>query len=136
MIDTNIWGTLNLLNNVIPRLKTHGNIILVSSAPGFAPRMGQVTYASCRSALHGLAKVMVKEMLVEKKYLYLIAPGMVEMGMPVDIMTAPILEKPLGEVPVKRFCKLEESINAIDLLHKTSYMTAQTPHVNGSYYVP
>jgi acetoacetyl-CoA reductase len=135
MIDTNIWGTFNLLKNVIPLLKTNGSIILFSSASAFAPRMGQAAYACCKSALHGLAKVLVQEMLVEEKYLYLIAPGIVETGMPVDMMSAPMLKRALDEVPMKRFCKLEELINAIELLQKTPYMTGQTLHLNGSYYV-
>ncbi len=135
MIDTNILGTFNLLKCVIPRLKQHGCVILFSSASAFSPRMGQAAYACCKSALHGLVKVLVQEMLAEEKYIFLIAPGMVETGMPMKMMSETALEKARNSIPMKRFCKIDEIISAIDFLQQTPYMTGQTIHVNGSYYV-
>lgn len=136
MVDTNIIGTFNLLKCVIPRLKERGGIILFTSAAAFSPRIGQAAYACCKSALNGLVKVLVQEILAENKYIYLIAPGMVETGMPEKMLSDAAIEKARGVIPMKRFCKMEELINAIDFLHGTPYMTGQTLHLNGSYHVP
>lgn len=136
MVETNIIGTFNLLKCIIPRLKKQGSIILFTSAAAFSPRIGQAAYACCKSALNGLVKVLVQEMLAEEKYIYLIAPGMVETGMPENMLSEAAIEKARDIIPMKRFCKMEELINAIDFLHGTPYMTGQTLHLNGSYYVP
>lgn len=135
LVDTNIIGTFNLLKCTISRLKEYGSIIIFSSAATFSPRVGQSGYACCKSALHGLVKVLAKELIVENKYIFLIAPGIVETGMPMDMMSELALKKATEIIPMKRYCKIEEIINAIDFLYKTPYMTGQTIHINGGYFI-
>jgi len=133
MVDTNIIGTFNLLKNVIPKLKRKGNIILLSSAAAFSPPIGQSAYACCKSALHGLVKVLAKELIVEDKYVFLIAPGLVETGMPYELMSESALNAAIAAIPMRRLCTIEEIVNAVEFARRTPYLTGQTIHLNGAY---
>lgn len=136
MVETNIIGTFNLLKCVIQKLRVHGSIIIFSSVAAFSPRMGQSAYACCKSALHGLVKVLAQELLSESKYIFLIAPGIVEAGMPMDMMSELAIKKALEAIPMRRFCEIEEIIRTIDYVRCTPYLTGQTVHLNGGYYIP
>ena len=136
MVDSNIIGTFNLLKNVVPILKEKGSVVIFSSAAAFSPRMGQAGYACCKSALHGLIKVLSQEMMVEKKYIYLIAPGIVETGMSINMMSGLALEKAKEVIPMGRFCNIDEIIKTIDFLIDAPYLTGQTLHLNGGYFIP
>lgn len=135
MVETNILGTFNLLKCIIPNLKANGSIIIFSSSAAFSPRIGQSAYACCKSALHGLVKVLAQELIAENKYIFIIAPGIVETGMPMDMMSELALKKAVDIIPMKRFCKIEEIIRTIDYIRCTPYLTGQTIHLNGGYCI-
>jgi len=75
-------------------------------------------------------------MMAQGKYIFIIAPGIVETGMPMDMMSETTLKKALETIPMRRFCKIEEIIKTIDFLICTPYMTGQTIHINGGYVIP
>jgi NAD(P)-dependent dehydrogenase (short-subunit alcohol dehydrogenase family) len=135
MVEGNILGTFNLLKCSVPKLKANGSIVVFSSVAAFSPRMGQSAYACCKSALHGLVKVLSQELIAEQKYIFLIAPGIVETGMPMDMMSDIALKKAIDLIPMKRFCQLEEIINTIEFVRVTPYLTGQTIHLNGAYCI-
>ncbi len=135
MVDNNILGTFNVLKCIIPKLSREGNIILFSSSAAISPRLGQSTYCCCKNAVHGLVKVLYRELLVEKKYIFVIAPGLVETGMASDMLTNVSLYKALKIIPMQKFCTTNDIINSIDFLCKTPYLTGQTIHLNGGLYI-
>lgn len=135
MVDTNLVGTFNLLKHVIPKLKCGGSIVLFSSAAAFLPTIGQSAYACCKSALHGLVRVLARELLVEDKYIFLIAPGLVETGMPYHVMSETALQAAVAALPMRRLCTIGEIVNAIDFACRTPYLTGQTIHLNGAYNI-
>jgi 3-oxoacyl-[acyl-carrier protein] reductase len=136
MVDTNLVGTFNLLQSVVPKLKRHGSIILFSSVAAFYPRVGQSAYACCKAGLQGLVKVLARELIVEDKYVFVIAPGLVETGMSNDMMSEAYRAKALEMIPMRRSCRIEEIAETIDYLIRAPYMTGQTIHLNGGYYIP
>jgi 3-oxoacyl-[acyl-carrier protein] reductase len=135
IIDSNIIGTFNLLQCILPRLSRHGNIVLFSSSAAVAPRICQSAYAASKSALTGLVKCLAQEFLVYEKYIFIIAPGMVEAGMPYKMMNAEARVAACNNIPMGRFCTMEEIINTINYVVKTPYLTGQTIHLNGGYVV-
>jgi 3-oxoacyl-[acyl-carrier protein] reductase len=135
MVETNVMGTFNLLKNVIPKLSCKGSIILFSSAAAFSPTIGQSAYACCKSALHGLVRVLARELLVEDKYIFLIAPGLVETGMPYLIMSEIAFKAAIANHPMRRPCTIAEIVNTIEFARRTPYLTGQTIHLNGTYNI-
>ncbi len=136
MVGVNVIGTFHLLKCMIPRLKAQGSIVLLSSVAAFAPRMGQSAYACCKSALHGLVKVLAGELLPEDKYIFLIAPGVVEVGMPMHMMSETVRGKALEAIPLGRFCRIREIVATIEYARSTPCLTGQTIHLNGGYCIP
>lgn len=135
IIDCNVLGTFNLLKCAIPLVVPGGSIILFSSSAAFSPRIGQAAYAASKAALHGLVKVLAQELLVVEKYLFVIAPGLVEKGMPQKLMTEKMLVAATERIPMRRTCTMAEIIRTIDYLKMTPYLTGQTIHLNGGYYL-
>jgi 3-oxoacyl-[acyl-carrier protein] reductase len=133
IIDCNTIGTFNLLKCVVPRVVTGGSIVLFSSSSAFSPRIGQSAYATSKAALSGLVKVLAQELLASGKYIFLIAPGLVETGMPQKMMSDSVLSTAIDRIPMRRTCTITEIINTIDYVRKTPYLSGQTIHLNGVY---
>jgi 3-oxoacyl-[acyl-carrier protein] reductase len=133
IIDCNTIGTFNLLKCVIPHVVTGGSIVLFSSLSAFSPRIGQSAYATSKAALSGLVKVLAQELLASEKYIFLIAPGLVETGMPQKMMSSPVLSTAIDRIPMRRTCTITEIINTINYVKRTPYFSGQTVHLNGVY---
>ncbi len=131
IIDCNVMGTFNLLKYVIPHVVSGGSIILFSSSAAYAPRIGQSAYAASKAALSGLVKVLAQELLISEKYIFLIAPGLVETGMPQKMMSSQTLAAAIDMIPMRRACTIAEIANTIDYIRKTPYLSGQTIHLNG-----
>ena len=135
IIESNVMGTFNLLKCVIPLVVPGGNIILFSSLSAFSPRIGQSAYATSKAALSGMVKVLAQELLATEKYIFLLAPGLVETGMPENMMSDMILSAAIDKIPLRRTCTVAEIKTTIDYAVKTPYLSGQTIHLNGAYHI-
>jgi len=135
VIDTNLTGVFNSCQQAALKLRQGGRIINVASLSAVMGFFGQANYASAKSGVLGLTKVLARELARSNIRVNAVAPGVVdtEMGqsIPEDNRKAMIQQIPLG-----RFAEPSEIANVVLFLASdlSSYMTGQTLHVNGGWW--
>ncbi|HXS73805.1 MAG TPA: 3-oxoacyl-ACP reductase FabG [Rhodanobacteraceae bacterium] len=107
-----------------------GRIVCVSSVAAVLGNRGQVNYAAAKSALHGAAKSLAREMASRGVTVNVIAPGVIEGGMTHE-MFAPEQIKQM--VPAARMGTSQEVAHAVAFLCSdgASYINGQVIGVNG-----
>jgi len=107
-----------------------GRIVCVSSVAAVLGNRGQVNYAAAKSALHGAAKSLAREMASRGVTVNVIAPGVIEGGMTHE-MFAPEQIKQM--VPAARMGTPQEVAHAVAFLCSdgASYINGQVIGVNG-----
>ncbi|WP_121748478.1 SDR family NAD(P)-dependent oxidoreductase [Streptomyces sp. E2N166] len=80
MYETNVLGTLNLTQALLPKLEASGDgtIVVVSSTAGFAAYEGGGGYVAAKHAEHVLAETLRLEIVGRPVRVVEIAPGMVK----------------------------------------------------------
>ncbi|MEV5813856.1 SDR family NAD(P)-dependent oxidoreductase [Streptomyces mutabilis] len=80
MYETNVLGTLNLTQALLPKLEASGDgtVVVVSSTAGFATYEGGAGYVAAKHAEHVLAETLRLELVGRPVRVVEIAPGMVK----------------------------------------------------------
>ncbi|MFH9602314.1 SDR family NAD(P)-dependent oxidoreductase [Streptomyces rochei] len=80
MYETNVLGTLNLTQALLPKLEASGDgtVVVVSSTAGFATYEGGAGYVAAKHAEHVLAETLRLEIVGRPVRVIEIAPGMVK----------------------------------------------------------
>ncbi|MER6854050.1 SDR family NAD(P)-dependent oxidoreductase [Streptomyces flaveolus] len=80
MYETNVIGTLNLTQALLPKLEASGDgtVVIVSSTAGFATYEGGAGYVAAKHAEHVLAETLRLEIVGRPVRVVEIAPGMVK----------------------------------------------------------
>ncbi|PIF33228.1 short-subunit dehydrogenase [Flavobacterium sp. 9] len=75
--DVNIFGTLNVIRNVMPylRLQKSGHIINISSIAGFTGATGWAVYSASKAAVIGLSEVLAEDVKSFGIKVTVVAPG-------------------------------------------------------------
>ncbi|MCS3532882.1 SDR family oxidoreductase [Chryseobacterium sp. JUb7] len=75
--DVNVFGTINVIRNVLPILRNQGNghIINISSIAGISPTSGWSVYGATKHAVIGLTEVLAEDVKSFGIKVTLIAPG-------------------------------------------------------------
>jgi len=137
VIDTNLNGVYNVTRAVVPYMvkKRSGNIINISSVIGFTGNVGQVNYASTKSALVGFTKSLAKELGGRGIRVNCIAPGYITTDM-TEKIPEKIKQEILKSIPLKREGKPEEVADVCIFLASdmASYITGTVIHVNGGLF--
>ena len=136
VIDTNLTGVYNVCKGVVEKISDGGRIINISSVSAAIGLFGQSNYVASKAGVAGLTKVLARELAKRRITVNAVAPGVVltEMGqsIPEDVRTEMLKAIPLG-----RFGEPEEIARVILFLASelTSYVTGQTIHVNGGWWL-
>ncbi|CCH54011.1 short-chain dehydrogenase/reductase SDR [Fibrisoma limi BUZ 3] len=75
--DVNVFGTLNVIRNVLPYLRTQrsGHIINISSIAGLSANTGWAIYAATKFAMVGLSEVLADDVKAFGIKVTVVAPG-------------------------------------------------------------
>lgn len=117
VIDTNLTGAFRCVKAVSTDMvrEKYGRIIFISSVVATLGGMGQVNYAASKSALHGMARSLARELGARGITANVVAPGFIETD-----MTAQLAENVANSyrerIPAGRFGAIDDVANAVSFL--------------------
>lgn len=132
LIDTNLKSCFLITQAVLPamRLRGSGRIINVSS---IAAHLGGVIgphYAASKAGMLGLTHSYARLLAKEGITVNAISPALIETEM---VTTNPNAKPDI--IPIGRFGTSEEVAGVAVMLAQNGYMTGQTIHVNGGWFM-
>jgi len=137
VVKVNLLGTFYVTKRVLPSMvkQKYGRIVNISSVVGLMGNIGQVNYASTKSALIGFVKSLAKEYGRKNILINNVAPGFIETDMTAKIPEK-IKESILNNIPLRRYGKPEEVAYLVAFLVSdlNTYITGQTILIDGGLY--
>ncbi len=136
VISINLKGTFNCIQQAQPILREQGRVVSVASVAAIMGFFGQANYAPSKAGVIALTKVAAREFAKQKITVNAVAPGFVDTdmtrGMPEDVV-----KQTLAQIPLGRWGSVEDVVGTILFLCSplAQYVTGQTIHVNGGYYM-
>jgi 3-oxoacyl-[acyl-carrier protein] reductase len=137
VINVNLGGAFNCIQNAQPILRDGGRIVSLSSVAAALGFFGQANYAPSKAGVIALTKVAAREVAKQNITVNAVAPGFVETEMTRDL-AADVVKLTLSQIPLGRWGKTEDVVGAILFLCSplAQYITGQTIHVNGGFFMP
>jgi len=134
-IEVNLISTFTFIRYLLPimRKQNYGRIINISSVVPQTGVPGNVAYASSKSALWGMSKVIAKENALNNITSNCLNLGYCNVGMIEAIPTA-ILSNIIDSIPQKELCEMSNISNAVDFLINSSYTTGSEININGGLF--
>lgn len=99
----------------------------LGSVVGLIGNVGQSTYASSKSALHGLTKSLAKELISKNIRTNLVVPGFIDTPM-LDGLDK---ERLVNGIPLKRLGTADDVANAVHFLATNKSMNGQLLVIDG-----
>ncbi|MGH8163505.1 MAG: 3-oxoacyl-ACP reductase FabG [Rhodanobacteraceae bacterium] len=132
VIDVSLHGFFHAAQPLLLPMarERFGRIVCVSSVAATLGNRGQVNYAAAKSALHGAAKALAREMASRGITVNVVAPGVIEGRMTRDLFTDEQLKQ---LIPAGRVGTPDEVASAIAFLcsDAAAYINGQVIGVNG-----
>lgn len=138
VIDTNLKGAFVCTREAIKLMgkAKGGSIVNISSVVGEMGNAGQANYCASKAGLIGLTKAVAREYARRNITVNAITPGFIETDM-TDVLSPPVKEDLMKQIPLGRFGKPEDIANAVFFLvsEMGSYVTGHVLSVNGGMYM-
>lgn len=141
VIDTNLGGTFNLIQAVLPGMRRAGGgrIVVISSEWGVTGWPNATAYSASKAGLISLAKTLGRELAPEGIIVNAVAPGVVDTPqLEVDareagVTRAEMVEQYARDIPLGRVGRPAEIAAAVSLLadSRLSSLVGQVLQVNG-----
>ena len=132
VLDVSLNGFFHVVQPLLlPMSRTRfGRIVCISSVAAVIGNRGQVNYAAAKSALHGAAKSLAREMAARGVTVNVIAPGLIEGSMTRELFETEQIKR---MIPAARMGTPQEVANAVAFLCSdgASYINGQVIGVNG-----
>ena len=137
VINTNLSSVYKMSKVVLRGMikKRSGRIISITSVVGAMGNAGQSNYAATKAGIIGFTKSLAREVGVRGITVNAIAPGFIETDM-TDRLPEDQKENLARQIPMGRLGTVNEIAQVALFLsgEGSSYITAQTLHVNGGMY--
>lgn len=127
MYETNVLGTLNLTQALLPKLEASGDgtVVIVSSTAGHATYEGGAGYVAAKHGAHVLAETLRLEIVGKPVRVIEIAPGMVKTDEFALTRFAGDTEK-----AAKVYAGVAEPLTADDVADTIAWAVTRPAHVN------
>lgn len=135
IIDTNLKSVFLLTKKAMPHiLKSHGNILNISSVAGLKPSIGGYAYNTSKAALNMLTQVLAKNYAAQGIRVNGICPGIIETPI-LPVSDKESLEKLAQVVPMKKNGEPDDIAYAALFLisDEAKYITAVNLPVDGGF---
>jgi NAD(P)-dependent dehydrogenase (short-subunit alcohol dehydrogenase family) len=152
IIETNLTGTYNTVQECIPYLKKNpaefGKIIIISSILARLGVPGYTAYCASKAGLLGLTRSLANELAGEKILVNALLPGWVNTDMAheglqafadaLSISKESAYEKAMEEVPLRKMSEPEEVARMVSFLisEEQNSITGQTLDINNGAMMP
>ena len=137
IINTNLSSVCKMSKAVLRGMikKKSGRIISITSVVGAMGNAGQSNYAAAKAGIMGFTKSLAREVGLRGITVNAIAPGFIETDM-TDKLPEDQKVSLTAQIPMARLGTVDEIALAVLFLagDSSSYITAQTLHVNGGMY--
>ena len=137
IINTNLSSVYKMSKAVLRGMikKRSGRVISITSVVGAMGNAGQSNYAASKAGIIGFTKSLAREVGVRGITVNAVAPGFIETDM-TDSLPDEQKAALTSQIPMGRLGTVEEIAKAVLFLasDNSSYITAQTIHINGGMY--
>ena len=137
IINTNLTSVYKMSKAVLRGMikKRSGRIISITSVVGAMGNAGQSNYAAAKAGIMGFTKSLAREVGIRGITVNAIAPGFIETDM-TDKLPEDQKVALASQIPMARLGTVDEVAHSVLFLasESSSYITAQTLHVNGGMY--
>tara|TARA_B100000795_G_C22579955_1_gene353402 strand:- start:272 stop:715 length:444 start_codon:yes stop_codon:yes gene_type:complete len=137
IINTNLTSVYKMSKSVLRGMikKRSGRIISITSVVGAMGNAGQANYAAAKAGIIGFTKSLAREVGTRGITVNSVAPGFISTDM-TDTLSMDQKNTLTSQIPMGRLGSTEEIAKVVLFLASdgSSYVTAQTIHVNGGMY--
>lgn len=132
IMHVNLTSHFYLMRDLHKQIQHNSRIIFIGSLLGISPHAVSLPYGVSKSALHTLAKNLIKEFEDTGTTVNVIAPGYVETEFQKD-KPIEIRQNILKKTAIKRFADVKEISAAVMFCIDNSYVNGSIIEVNGGY---
>lgn len=134
IFDVNVLGTLNIIAETTPALRTSGGgaVVNFASIDAFAVSRGQLLYSASKAAVLSLTRSLASELAEDNITVNGIAPGWVDTP---GTRAGGRIEQAVETIPLGRAAQPDEIADWVWKLSRGSYMTGETLVVSGGITV-
>jgi 3-oxoacyl-[acyl-carrier protein] reductase len=132
LIDTNLKSCFLVTQAALPSMRAQkwGRIVNISSVAAHVGGVVGPHYAASKAGMLGLTHFYANSLVKEGITANAISPALIE----TDMVRSNLNAKP-DRIPVGRFGNSDEVANVVVMLVRNAYITGQTIHVNGGWYM-
>ncbi len=138
VINTNLVQLYHFTHSFLPLMITNnwGRIINVSSIGAFQDAYGKSNYAAAKAGILGFTRALALEVADKGVTVNAICPGAFDTSM-FERIPEKYREGIKSMIPMKRLGNPEEIGHLVEFLvsERASYITGQTIHINGGWYL-
>jgi 3-oxoacyl-[acyl-carrier protein] reductase len=132
VIDTNLKSCFLVTQALLPAMRERkwGRIVNISSVAAHVGGVIGPHYAASKAGMIGLTHFYASRLVKEGITVNAISPALIETEMVTSNPNATV-----DRIPVGRFGKPEETADVVLMMVENGYLTGQTIHVNGGWYM-
>lgn len=140
VVDINLFGALNVLHAVLPRMVANkfGRVVNIASDAGRVGSSGEAVYSACKGGLIALGKTLAREHIADGIVINTVCPGPTETPLLAQMgsdggLGERIVPKLERAMPMRRLAQPDDYPGAVAFLlsDDAAYITGQTLSVSG-----
>lgn len=136
IMRTNFYTAFLMSKHFVPHMRQQGwgRVVNVSSIVASKPVFGSSVYAASKGAVESFTKGLAMDVVNKGVTANCFAYGYMDAGM-IDTLTDEMKAGLLAEIPSGKFGPTADVVAALEYIIGASYVTGETLHINGGYFM-